>query len=210
MKWVFWSLTAVFFVAVTGALVGLPGCDWAVRLQAVPAILSLDLVALAVFVALTAFYGRFFCRVMCPLGILQSVVARVTHFRRPIKRVCTRLPQSRAQWVVRLAILAFVLVAVASGLGVALAALDPYAIYARFVTWVRGRFFAPDELESVAFAAWSIGLFSFVMALAAIGTGRIWCNWICPVGTVLDFCSRISWRHDEVGSCCGNCRKCFK
>ena len=198
MRFVRFLLRVVFLGTATAAFFGVPLC-W----------VSLKVQGLVWGLGATLLFGRFFCRVMCPLGILQTVVARVTHFRRPIKRVCTRLPQSRAQRVVRLTILAFVLVAVASGLGVALAALDPYAIYARFVTWVRGRFAAPDELESVAFAAWSIGLFSLVMALAAIGTGRIWCNWICPVGTALDFCSRFSWRHDGIGSCCGNCRKCF-
>jgi ferredoxin len=47
------------------------------------------------------------------------------------------------------------------------------------------------------------------MVLAAIGKGRVWCNWICPAGTLFSALSAKSVCRHKVGEGCANCRACF-
>jgi polyferredoxin len=71
--------------------------------------------------------------------------------------------------------------------------LDPYGIFGRGVTL-------------------SGGLFFVVLALSFVGRGRFWCNWICPVGTLLQLISRFSVFKDRFEKCdnCEECRKCLE
>ena len=78
-------LVALFFLgAVTAAFFGVRELSFAASLQLIPAILSLSLIPLAVIALVTLLFGRFFCRAMCPLGILQSIVNRIFRDKRLI------------------------------------------------------------------------------------------------------------------------------
>ena len=54
---------------------------WLAKIQAVPALLALNLGALALLLMLTLVFGRLYCSLICPLGILQDVLAW-------LRRVC--------------------------------------------------------------------------------------------------------------------------
>ena len=41
---------------------------WLAKIQLIPALLSLNVVALAVLLVLTLVFGRVYCSVICPLG----------------------------------------------------------------------------------------------------------------------------------------------
>ena len=71
--------------------------------------------------------------------------------------------------------------------------LTPYSIYGKTLT----RFWP------------GVAVFAAVVVLAAVGKGRIWCNWICPAGTLFTLLSKKSVCAHQVGSGCGNCRACF-
>ena len=51
---------------------------WIVKIQFVPAFLSLNVVAVILLLLLTLLLGRVYCSVICPLGVLQDIV---THMR---------------------------------------------------------------------------------------------------------------------------------
>ena len=175
--------------AVTAAFFGVRPCAAAAKVQIVPAVLALNVAALALLVALAVLRGRIYCVLVCPLGIVQDIVRWVA--RKKVRRVCSRLPESRRQRAVRWSLLAL---ALAVGLsGFSFAWLDPYAIFGRGITLTGGLFF-------------------LVLLLACVGKGRVWCNWICPVGTLLQLISRWSVFKDKVAACdhCEECRKCFK
>lgn len=170
--------------------------DWLApltRIQFGPAVLSLDVAVLCGLLAVTLLFGRFYCEVICPLGVAQDVVRKLS-FRRNqgVRRVCCRLPVSRAQLITRSAIVAAVVTCNLCG-GVALARIDPYGIFGRAATLV----------EPLAFVA--------VIALVFIGKGRIWCNWVCPVGSVFAAVARFSWgrRKTTFDSHCKDCRACW-
>jgi polyferredoxin len=182
-------LAVAFLAAVAAAFFGVRECALAAKIQFVPAVLAFNAVALTMLVVLIALRARLYCELICPLGVAQELVRIL--LRRKTRRVCSRLPDTKVQLWVKWCV--FALFAVAGVCGLSFMWLDPYGIFGRGVT-----------LTGV--------LFFFVLVLAAVGSGRIWCNWICPVGTVLQAVAKISVFKDKVAKCdhCEECRKCFK
>lgn len=183
------AVATVVLAAVVAAFCGVRACAVAAKVQAVPAALALDFLAIAFVVAIAIVAGRLYCEIVCPLGIAQDFLRWCA--RKKVRRVCTRLPETRSQRIVRWAVFALYLLAGVAGLSFVW--LDPYAIFGRGIT-----------LTGV--------LFFVVMALAFVGRGRLWCNWICPVGTLLQLFSGIAVFKDKVAKCdhCEECRRCFK
>ena len=141
----------------------------------------------------TLLLGRFFCEAICPLGIVQSFVNWIFHPKTHARRVCTRLPVTRAQRIVRWSIVAcWVALAACGAMGLA-TMIVPISIFGKAVVlWGPG-----------------VAVFAAVVVLAAIGDGRIWCNWVCPFGTVYALVAKVTPCKNRVGKGCGNCRKCF-
>ncbi len=137
--------------------------------------------------------GRFICKWICPLGILQSLVNWVFHPKSKVRRVCTRLPQTPAQQTVRYTILATSIVLIVCGFG------------------GLGWFLTPISILGKAWTCFLPGLVVFVviLLLAAVTRGRFWCNWICPVGSLLELVAKLSPWQDKVGSSCRHCQACF-
>ena len=82
--------TTLLFVDFTGALHhgaghGL-GLGWAAKIQLIPALLAANGILLSVLAALTLLFGRVYCSVICPLGIMQDIVSRLSSFRRDKKK----------------------------------------------------------------------------------------------------------------------------
>lgn len=48
------------------------------HIQFVPAVLSLSIGILIVLIALTLLFGRIYCSTICPMGIWQDVIARIS------------------------------------------------------------------------------------------------------------------------------------
>jgi ferredoxin len=205
MSWFKKSIAAIFLAIVTAAFFNVPLSGWAPKLQATASALSfadafsaggfslLKCTAFIVVLALTLVLGRFYCEVMCPLGIVQSFVDWLFRRKRSVRRVCTRLSENRAQRIVRLSVLAVAVVLCAVGLWPLAWMLDPYAVYGRMIAF------------TVPFAFMGIA----IVVLAACGKGRFWCNWICPLGTLFSFVARFSLFKNKIGPGCANCRACF-
>lgn len=142
----------------------------------------------------TLLLGRFFCDAMCPLGIVQSFVNWICHPRTHVRRVCTRLPETRTQRIVRWSVVAVCVLLGACG-------------YMGLVTMI-----VPISIFGKAVALWWPGavIFALVITLAMIGNGRWWCNWICPFGTVFTLIAKVTPCKNKVGKGCQHCRKCFK
>ena len=166
-KFVKMIVAAAMLAAVTAAFFGVE-TDVACRIQ--PSATYAFLVVLL----LTPIVGRLFCECLCPLGTIQSIVNWIFHPRTKVRRVCTRLPETKAQQTVRWTVLAVSVVLVATGFGAAGWLLTPYSIYGKALT-----LFWPG-----------VAIFAAVVVLAAFGRGRFWCNWICPVGTLFSVLSK--------------------
>lgn len=139
------------------------------------------------WIPITFWLGRVFCRYICPLGLSQTIVHRIFRPRAHVRRVCTRLPRPALQRCVNLACLLLYFTLPVGAL------LHPWGIFGRVLV-----LFIPG-----------IVFFAAILVLAVFAKGRVWCNWICPLGTMFDFVARFGWHQDKIGKGCANCRACF-
>ena len=153
---------AAMLAALAASFCGVRECAVAARLQIVPAVLGCGALAMVLFAVMAALWGRLYCEVVCPLGIVQDLLRWIA--RKKVRRVCSRLPETKRQVIVKWTV--FVLFMAVGLAGLSFMWLDPYGIFGRGVALTGGVFFV-------------------VLALALVGRGRFWCNWICPVGTLL-------------------------
>lgn len=148
--------------------------------------LAFVLSAWFVWLPLSFWFGRFFCRFICPLGLCQSLVNRLFHPKAAVRRVCTELPRSPLQRFVNwLLVIAFFTLPVGMY-------LSPWGVFGRVLVG-----FAPGVIFFLA-----------VLATAAFGKGRFWCNWVCPFGTMFDLAANVGWHADRPCKTCCHCRAC--
>lgn len=220
------SIVAVtlLFLDFTGTVQPLWG--WMARIQFLPAFLALNLVVLAALVAATLLLGRVYCSVVCPLGILQDILAR-------IGRVGRRNPYRYSPPRSGLQLIVFTLfaLAVVADFSLLVGLLAPYSSYGRMVSsalvplWQWGNNLLASWAEtqdSLAFyrvegnpVAWTVvavaAVTFVVIAVLAVRNGRTYCNTICPVGTILGYLSQYSWLKPYIDtSRCNGCGKCAR
>ncbi|MEE4116925.1 MAG: 4Fe-4S binding protein [Marinilabiliaceae bacterium] len=179
-----------------------------------------------IVLALTVFTGRTYCSVICPLGTYQDLVNRLGG---KIKRRNRRFAYGRAHNILRYSILAFTLILMLAGSVFLISLLDPYSVFGRFVSY----FFKPVLVTANNLVAWIgakfdyYGIFkvaytkippvSYILPLVffalvgimAFGNGRLYCNTVCPVGTLLGIISKVSLLRISIDSeNCTHCGRC--
>jgi ferredoxin len=180
---------------------------WTAKAQLLPAILAANVVMIAVLVVLTLLFGRIYCSVVCPLGIVQDGISHVAG-----KRKKNRFTHSPAKSWLRRGILGLFILSVILNINSVVALLDPYAAYGRIASNIFSPLYRLGNNLLSFFAEWS-GSYAFystdvwikgwitfgvtVVTLLAVGilawrSGRTYCNTVCPVGTILGFLSRFS------------------
>ncbi len=197
---------------------------WVARLQFMPALLSLNVLVLLTLVLLTLVFGRVYCSVICPLGIMQDMVSS-------LRRKKHRFRYNKAVTWLRRFMVAVMVVAFVAGIGSLVALLDPYGNYGRIATnllqplWLAGNnvlasiaahyesysFYSVDVwVKSVPTLIVAMVVFVLVATLAW-RSGRTYCNTICPVGTVLGQLARLSWLKIRIDTdkciSCGLCAR---
>ena len=74
------TLVTLLFLDFTGTLHHWFG--WLAKIQFLPALLALNAGVTAALVAITLLFGRVYCSLICPLGIMQDIFARFGRMRR--------------------------------------------------------------------------------------------------------------------------------
>ena len=122
------SITAItgVFLDHTGLMASWFG--WMAKIQFIPAVLALNVGVVIFLIALTLVFGRIYCSVICPLGIMQDVVSWI-HSKRKRNRFSYTKPLS---WL-RYAMLALFVVLMLVGLGSIAGLIAPYSAYGRMV-----------------------------------------------------------------------------
>lgn len=187
-KAVLWVRRIVAASVFVGFVALFAGCSFKhlaflAKWQFVPAVLAGSTAIIVATVVATLLFGRIYCGVCCPLGILQDVAFAL--FKHKSQGVRTKA-RTIARYVVLTAFLAVGLC------GFGFSWIEPYGLFGRIATslWIALTF----GLAIFALAAWR---------------GRVWCNWVCPVGTFLGGLSRrapFSLKID--GSRCIGCKQC--
>lgn len=180
---------------------------------------------------LTLLFGRVYCSTICPLGIFQDVISWLSvKLRKKKWPYRFKAPHN----ILRYSLLALTVVFLVSGSILMLTLLDPYSNFGRFFTyfmkpvvvavnnWLspiltsRGIYSVfPVSLPPVR---WEVMVFPMAMLILvfwlSLKYGRLYCNTVCPVGTLLGFVSKFSlfriYIDKESCSKCGRCDRICK
>ena len=226
------AMAAVMFTAVTLLFLDFTGMAhkwlaWTAQVQFLPALLAVNVAVVLGLVIITFLLGRIYCSVICPLGVMQDIIAWVGR-RRKMKRKNPYGYSKEKRKLRRWSLAAFI-VLYACGLNAIASLVAPYSAYGR----IAANLFAPlyrwtnnglaaiaERMDSYAFYGTDVWMKSLptlviaavtfiVTAVLAWRGGRTYCNTICPVGTILGFISRHSlFRISIDESKCNSCGKC--
>ena len=225
MATVFFAGITLLFLDVTGSLHTWLG--WMAKIQFLPAALALNFAVVAVLALLTLIFGRVYCSVICPLGVMQDIISWIHGSSK--KKNKYRFSYSPAKNWLRYGVLALFIILLVAGVHSLVALVAPYSAYGRiasnlfaplyqwannFFAWIAERagsyaFYSTDVwIKSIP--TFIIAAVSFVgIGVLAWKNGRTWCNTICPVGTVLGFLSRFSVFAPVINTDkCRNCGLC--
>jgi len=213
--------------------------DFFLFFQFAPSVLNFFTVAtiaasgFIVITILTFLFGRLYCSFLCPLGILQDIITRLSGlFRKKKKKIKFRFLKARN--ILRYSILVVTVIAAASGFIILLGWLDPYSIFGRFITHaIRPAYIYINNVISGTLYGWNVfslhpldfrafSVYSFLLVIVfmiaitwmAAFWGRQYCNTICPVGALLGLMSKYSLfkirlDHTQCNSC-GLCQNACK
>lgn len=219
---VFFAGITLLFLDFTGTIHCLTG--WMAKIQFLPAVLALNVVVIVFLILLTLICGRIYCSVICPLGIMQDIIA---WFGKKAKK--NRYAYSAAKNWLRHGMLAVFVAALVAGASSIVSLLAPYSAFGRIASnllapvygWCNNLLaWGAEQADSLAFYRTEVSTGGTLMVAVAAVTlvllfilawrnGRTYCNTICPVGTVLGFLSRWSWLKPVIDtSKCVNCRLC--
>jgi len=203
------------------------------HLQIIPAIFAGAAGVLVFLTLLTLLFGRVYCSVICPAGVLQDIFNRIACIGKKKKNGSLRFKYHRPLNVLRYVILGVTAILAVFGLSELCLLLDPYSNFGRIATnlfrpvavWTNNLlaemlskagnytlYNVSFRIASGALVA-AVGAFA-VFAVMAYYRGRLFCNSICPVGTLLSIVSRYSLfrltvNHEQCNKC-GICERACK
>ncbi|MBM4170477.1 MAG: 4Fe-4S binding protein [Ignavibacteria bacterium] len=214
--------------------------NWITYFQFVPSILksftffSYITTGFIVVIILTALFGRIYCSSICPLGILQDIVnfiSRKIAKKRKKKNYRQKYLYIKENKILRWTLVVIPTVLLVFGISLGINLLDPYSLYGRII----GNFIRPvviginnitaftlESFKVYAIFPYDLKVFNlipFVITLSffllvlvmSIIKGRLYCNTICPVGTVLGVISKYSLYKIVIeNEECINCGICEK
>ncbi len=175
--------------------------------------------ACVVVLGLTLIFGRIYCAMLCPLGVLMDLAAWLA--RRGGKK--RRLEYSKAHNKLRTAVVAVAIIGLLAGSAIPLGLLEPYSLFGRISSALlrplvgignhqlsSTGWFLPSKWSPVAPLSLAIALVMLaVIVVIAVRRGRLWCNTLCPVGSILGLLSRFSlFRMQMSADACVACSMC--
>jgi polyferredoxin len=195
------------------------------EIQFFPALLSMSLGTVVALLILTLIFGRVYCSVICPLGIFQDLIDRISRLFK--KRKKYGFSPEKKVW--RYGILVLALGTWIAGWTVIVSLLDPYGAFGRMAThllrpiYIEGNnllaslfnhfgnySFYQTDVFLLSVSSLIVALLTFfIVGYLAWRYGRTCCNTVCPVGTILGLVSRYSmFRFQVHEENCNNCGLC--
>ena len=118
------TLITLLFLDFTGTIHAWFG--WLAKIQFLPAVLALNVGVIVLLVALTLIFGRAYCSVICPLGVMQDVISWFAGRRKK-----NRFSYSPAKNWLRYAVLAIFVATLVAGFGAVALLVAPYSAFGR-------------------------------------------------------------------------------
>lgn len=201
-------------------------------LQFAPSLLKFIIAGIAtatgffVVIALTLLTGRTYCSFLCPLGVFQDAISRVGGL---VKRRFRRYGYKKPWTLLRYFVLFLTAGILLLGGVYVLTILDPFSTFGRFMTYfakpavlfvnnllasLLGKFdiytLYRVDIKAYELATYIVPLlFLLLIGFLAFRYGRLYCNTVCPVGTLLGLLSKLSLfriRFEEAK--CTRCGRC--
>ncbi len=127
-------LAVIFFIGITLLFLDFTGTihtwlGWMAKVQFLPALLALNAGVMIALLALTLLFGRLYCSIICPLGVMQDIFGWAG---KKVKK--NRYCYSKPINILRYLMLALVILAFILGIGSIVALFAPYSSYGRIVS----------------------------------------------------------------------------
>ena len=204
------------------------------QVQIMPALLGSMWIALIAQLLLSVVIGRLYCSTVCPAGVLQDLINWIYGKCRTKKNGIRRFSYHEPMNVLRYVLLFFTLVSAFSGIASVALWLDPYSNFGRIasnlfrplVIWTNNglaeALMAMDNYSLYQVTVSTVNTAGFISGIIAlllfigltVWRGRLFCNTICPVGSLLSLFSRRAVFHIAIDpeSCvgCGLCEHTCK
>lgn len=199
-------------------------------IQFIPALLALNWVIIIALLLLTFIFGRVYCSSICPMGVYQDIVSWIRK-RTSGKKHKKRYKYRPALNILRWSFLGVTLLAFLFGFSFLVGLLDPYSAFGRMTVHLfKPAYLAGNNLLTTLLTPlgnhsfYKIGVYLLslsstiialitmvVISIMAWRNGRIYCNTVCPVGTMLGFVSKYSLFQIRFNSdnctLCGRCSR---
>lgn len=228
---IFWVGITLLFLDFTGTLH--PYLGWMAKLQFLPSVMAVNLTAIGLVILLTLLWGRIYCSIICPLGVLQDFFAWIGKwkiFRKNKKaKFANNYSYSKPKKWLRIAVLAAFIIMLLAGFNAAFVLLAPYSSYGRIVAtmlqpiyisinnmlalWSEANdnymFYQVEQHNNPMILIVIAAVTAIILLVLAFKNGRTYCNTICPVGTVLGYIAKFSFGKIRVdNSKCIQCGLC--
>jgi ferredoxin len=206
--------------------------DYILFLQFIPSIfkfihiLGYTAIGFLIIIILNLLFGRVYCSTICPLGVFQDII---TYLAKKIRRK-KRYKFAKAHNVLRYLFLVLPFIFLLFGSIFLINLLDPYSNFGR----ISSDLFRPVAIGinnlislllekinvysippvdykyfNLATTLFPIAFLGFIIWISFYH-GRLFCNTVCPVGTLLGLLSRISVFKIKINSLtCTKCGKCI-
>ena len=199
------------------------------HIQLLPAILNGMFVLVVVLLLFSLCFGRIYCSVICPAGILQDIINRLYCIGKKKKKGSHRFHYHKPHNLIRYGLFALTSGLALFGFMELCTLLDPYSNFGRIAAnlfrpatiWLNN--LLADGLNkagnySLVYASYRTVTLTSVIAstiafivffVMVVFRGRLFCNTLCPVGALLSLVSRFSFfRISFVKDKCTRCKVC--
>ena len=198
------TVAVLIAVALSGWSLGISAAfGWLDRIQFLHLLVTGVVVQCLVWLILTWLFGRLYCSWFCPLGTFQDLGGKARELP-PLRRFTRQWNFTPELQTARLVITALLCICLLAGFLLPVVMLDPGVIYARMVSLV-----APElGILTITGAATTVAL--LLILYLSFKRGRLWCNSVCPVGTILGYCSKYAVHQIRINpDLCTGCGKCL-
>lgn len=232
----FFTAALILFVDITGFIQQNFSTE-ILFLQFIPSLigfigaLGLTSIGFIIIVFVTLLFGRVYCSSVCPLGILQDLIIFAkrkigkTSFKK--QKFSYTKPFSKTRFLFLSTAILLLLFGIITGITL----LDPYSNFGRIITSLfrpiiiglnnllvlvlelfNNYSIYPIEFKGINFFSFLFSIFVFGLILfMSITHGRLFCNSVCPVGTLLGYISKLSFYKIKIDeSTCKECGVCAK
>jgi len=161
-----------------------------------------------VVLIITILFGRIYCSSICPLGTLQDIISRIAFYLNK-KKYFRMLNDFK---LLKYSILTVTVLSIFSGSLVLLNLLDPFSLSGKIFSNIFRLLLIPvNNLAAITLEQFNIyriypieikalswlaivfsGSVLLIIGIMSFSKGRLFCNTICPVGTLLGLTSRFS------------------